>query len=294
MLACVGPVDAGDHPSGTAGRPRVGLALSGGGARGFAHIGVMKVLAEWHIPIDMIAGTSMGSVVGGLRALGYSEEELAKIATKVDWQGIFRDETPREALFYGQKQQASKFLVQLGVRGLKLELPSGLSAGQKIFNLFSLLTLPAAGIKDFDHLPVPYRAVATDLVTGKEVVLDGRRLSLAESMRASMSVPGAFMPVDSGEMLLVDGGLVKNLPVDVVRKMRCGRGHRRRRVGAPQDQSGARLRSSRRGPDHLPADGQIDPGASGDRPPARCPDYPGPARFGLHGLRSRGEDHAPG
>jgi NTE family protein len=179
----------------------------------------MKVLEEWHIPIDMIAGTSMGSVVGGLRALGYSEQELARIVTSVDWQEIFRDETPREALFYGQKQQASRFLVRLGVRGLKLELPSGLSAGQKIFNLFSLLTLPAAGVKDFDRLPVPYRAVATDLVTGREVVLDGQQLSLAESMRASMSVPGAFTPVDSGQMLLVDGGLMKNLPVDVVRKM---------------------------------------------------------------------------
>jgi NTE family protein len=217
--AALGIPEPGQAAEPAAKRPRIGLALSGGGARGFAHIGVIKVLQEWRIPVDVIAGTSMGSVVGGLRALGYSPDELAGIAKNVNWQEIFRDETPREALFYGQKQAESKFFIQLGVRGLKLELPSGLSAGQKIFNLFSLLTLPAAGIQDFDHLPIPYRAVATDLVSGQEVVLDGRRLSLAEAMRASMSVPGAFTPVDSGDMLLVDGGLVKNLPVDVVQGM---------------------------------------------------------------------------
>ena len=200
-------------------RPRIGLALSGGGARGFAHIGVLKVLDELGIPVDLIAGTSMGSVVGALRALGYSTGELKDVATTVDWQEIFSDAVPRQALLFQQKKRASKFLMELGVRGLKLEIPSGLSAGQKISNLFSLLTIPAVGIDSFDKLPIPYRAVATDLVSGRQVVLDGSKLTLAQSMRASMAVPGAFTPLDFGDALLVDGGLVKNLPVDVVQDM---------------------------------------------------------------------------
>lgn len=193
--------------------------MSGGGARGFAHIGVLKVLDELGIPVDRIAGTSMGSVVAALRALGYSSGELQEVATTVDWPEIFSDAVPRQALLFQQKKRASKFLMEIGVRGLRLELPSGLSAGQKISNLFALLTIPAAGIDNFDKLPIPYRAVATDLVSGRQVVLDGSKLTLAQSMRASMAVPGAFTPLELDDALLVDGGLVKNLPVDVVQGM---------------------------------------------------------------------------
>lgn len=200
-------------------RPKIGLALSGGGARGFAHIGVLKVLEELNIPIDFIAGTSMGSVIGGFYALGYSPEELVDIATTLDWQSAFNDNPPRKSLFFEQKKEASKFLLEFGFEGFKLEIPAGLAAGQKLSNLFSLLAIPATGITHFDQLKIPFRAVATDIVTGAEVILDGSQLSLAESIRASMAVPFVFTPLDFGDKLLVDGGLVKNLPVDVVKNM---------------------------------------------------------------------------
>lgn len=200
-------------------RPKVGLALSGGGARGFAHIGVLKVLKELNIPIDMIAGTSMGSVVGGLYALGYDIPKLEDVAIGVDWRDLFNEKPARKALFFPQKKTSSRYLFEVGMKGFVPDIPSGLSAGQKISNLFSLLTLPAAGVRDFDQLPIPFRAIATDIVDGSEVVLDGSQLSLAESIRASMAVPMVFTPVDHGEQLLVDGGLVKNLPVDIVKQM---------------------------------------------------------------------------
>jgi NTE family protein len=159
------------------GRPKIGLALSGGGARGFAHIGVLKVLKELNIPIDMIAGTSMGSVVGGLYALGYDIPKLEEVATGVDWRDLFNEKPARKALFFPQKKTSSRYLFEVGMKGFVPDIPSGLSAGQKISNLFSLLTLPAAGVRDFDQLPIPFRAIATNLVDGSEVVLDGSQLS---------------------------------------------------------------------------------------------------------------------
>lgn len=200
-------------------RPKVGLALSGGGARGFAHVGVLKVLQEVDIPVDFIAGTSMGSVMGGLYALGYSPEELERLAININWQDAFNDNPPRKTLFFEQKKEASRYLLEFGFKGRKFQLPSGLSAGQKISNLLSLLTIPYTGMGNFDQMRIPYRAVATDIVTGSEVILDGSQLSLAESMRASLAIPVVFTPVDFGDKLLVDGGLVKNLPVDIVKAM---------------------------------------------------------------------------
>ena len=200
-------------------RPRIGLALSGGGARGFAHIGVLKVLEELKIPVDFIAGTSMGSVIGGLYAMGYSPEELIDLATTIDWQEAFNDNPPRKTLFFEQKKEASKYLLELGFKNFKLEIPKGLSAGQKFSNLLSLLTIPAVGVTHFDQLKIPFRAIATDIVTGEEIILDGSRLSLAEAMRASIAIPFIFTPVEVGDRLLVDGGLVKNVPVDIVKNM---------------------------------------------------------------------------
>ena len=200
-------------------RPKIGLALSGGGARGFAHIGVLKVLEELRIPVDFIAGTSMGSVIGGLYSIGYSPQELAELVTTIDWQDLFRDTQDRSTLLFTRKRQSSKSLLEIRLRGLVPEIPSGLSSGEKVSNLFSLLTAPAGEVRNFDRLQPAFRAIATDIVTGKEVILDGSQLSLADSMRASMAVPLIFTPLDAGEHLLVDGGLVKNLPVDVVRQM---------------------------------------------------------------------------
>ncbi len=210
-----GGVAADDSPQAV--RPRLGLALSGGGARGFAHIGVLRVLRDHGIVPDYVAGTSMGSIVGGLYAIGYTPEELEELVLEIDWQDIFRDSAGRRSLFFEQKGRSSRYLVDFVVRGFEIVLPSSISRGDKITNLFTLATLGAPS--DFDDFPIPFRAVATDIVTGTEVVLDGEGLTLAEAMRASMAIPGAIQPVDFGEQLLVDGMMVKNLPVDTVIQM---------------------------------------------------------------------------
>ena len=200
-------------------RPRIGLVLSGGGARGVAHIGVLKVLEELRVPIDAIAGTSMGAVVGGLYASGLSAREIEAVMTSVNWQDAFRDRPPRSALNFRRKAEDQSFLVRLpvGLNGGRFRLPRGLVQGQKLTQLLRRLTTPVAAINDFDRLPTPFRAVATDLETGAAVVLaDG---DLVTAMRSSVSAPGVFAPVQSAGRLLVDGGLVDNLPVDVARAM---------------------------------------------------------------------------
>jgi NTE family protein len=200
-------------------RPRIGLVLSGGGARGVAHIGVLKVLEEQHVPIDAIAGTSMGAVVGGLYASGLSAREIEAIMTSLNWQEAFRDLPPREDLTLRRKQEDQNFLVKfpLGIRGGKVLLPKGLIQGQRLNQILRRLTLPMARITNFDELPTPFRALATDLETGDAVTLDSGDLTSA--MRASMSAPGVFAPVERDGRLLVDGGISENLPVDIARAM---------------------------------------------------------------------------
>jgi NTE family protein len=200
-------------------RPRIGLVLSGGGARGVAHIGVLKVLEEQHVPIDAIAGTSMGAVVGGLYASGLSAREIEAIMTSLNWQEAFRDLPPREDLTLRRKQEDQNFLVKfpLGIRGGKVLLPKGLIQGQRLNQILRRLTLPMARITNFDELPTPFRALATDLETGAAVTLDSGDLTSA--MRASMSAPGVFAPVERDGRLLVDGGISENLPVDIARAM---------------------------------------------------------------------------
>ncbi len=196
-------------------RPRIGLALSGGGAKGFAHIGVLKVLEELDLPIDYIAGTSIGAVIGGLYAVGYSAAELESLVLATDWNDKFSDVINRRALTMNQKQWDGRYLLSLPLRGGKIQLPSGLIAGQKISRFLSNLTLPVHHIHDFRNLPIPFTCVATDIVTGEAVALTGG--FLAEAMRASMAVPSIFTPVRFDEHLLVDGGMVRNLPAqDVV------------------------------------------------------------------------------
>jgi len=207
--------DSAAHP----GRPRIGLVLSGGGARGGAHIGVLKVLEQEHVPIDAIAGTSMGAIVGGLYASGMSPEEIERTLTSIDWQDAFHDRPPRRELTFRRKQDDNSFLVRfpLGIRGGKFRLPKGLIQGQKLTRMLRELTAPVAGVQDFDRLPIPFRAVATDLETGAPRVFSSG--DLVTAMRASMSAPGVFAPVELDGRLLVDGGLAENLPVDVMRQM---------------------------------------------------------------------------
>ncbi len=207
-------------PSDTgAARPRVGLVLSGGGARGMAHIGVLRRLEELRVPIDAIAGTSMGAVIGGLYASGLEAREIEAVMTSVDWQDAVRDRPPRADLTFRRKAEDQNFLVRfpLGLRGGNFKLPKGLIQGQKLTQLLRRLTLPVANITTFDELPTRYRAVATDLETGEAVILD--RGDLTRAMRASLSAPGVFAPVEHDGRLLVDGGLVENLPIDVARAM---------------------------------------------------------------------------
>jgi NTE family protein len=219
LLAC-GPLAAQEAPAThDTGRPRIGLVLSGGGARGAAHIGVLKVLEENRVPIDAIAGTSMGAVVGGLYASGLSAADVERVMTSLDWQDAFRDRPPRTDLNFRRKLEDQSFLVKfpLGLKGRKFRLPRGLVQGQKLTQTLRALTLPVAQIQSFDDLAIPFRAIATDIVTGERVVLDHGDLTTA--MRASLSAPGVFSPVESDGRLLVDGGLSSNLPIDVARTM---------------------------------------------------------------------------
>jgi NTE family protein len=200
-------------------RPRIGLVLSGGGARGFAHVGVLRVLEQLRIPIDAVAGTSMGAVVGGLYASGMSAAEIEVLAKGTDWNEAFRDRSPRGDMSFRRKQDDREFLVRfpLGVKGGRLRVSRGLIQGQKLAQILRRETVAVAGIDDFDGLPSRFRAVATDLETGERRVLASG--DLTEAVRASMSAPGVIAPVEMNGRLLVDGGLVENLPVDVAKEM---------------------------------------------------------------------------
>ena len=199
-------------------RARIGVALEGGGALGLAHIGVLQWFEEHHIPVDYLAGTSMGGLVGGLYATGKSPAALKKLIEGVDWDRLLGDRTPYEDLSYRRKEDQRAYPNSL-IFGLRngLSLPAGLIAGHQISLLIDRETLPYFDVSSFDALPVPFRCVATDLVSGQQVVFD--QGPLAEALRATMSLPGVFTPVTEGEKVLVDGGLVNNLPTDVVRQM---------------------------------------------------------------------------
>ena len=204
----------------TSDRPRIGLVLSGGGARGAAHVGVIRALEAMRIPVDAVAGTSMGAVVGGLYAAGLDGEEIAATFRDLDWQELLRDRAPRRELVFRRKQDDRSILARgaLGFRENEgVVLPLGLVQGQKITQALRGATLRVADVTDFDRLPIPFRALATDLETGEPVVL--RSGDLATVLRASMSAPGVLAPVEMDGRLLVDGGLVDNLPVSLAREM---------------------------------------------------------------------------
>jgi NTE family protein len=200
-------------------RPRIGLVLSGGGARGTAHIGVLKVLEQMRVPVDAIAGTSMGAVVGGLYASGLTARDIEKIMTSINWQDAFSDRPPREDLDLRRKEEDETFLVKyhFGIRDRQFVVPKGLIQGQRLTETLRRLTLPVARISNFDELPTPFRAIATDLETGDSVVISSGDLTTA--MRASLSAPGVFAPVEREGRLLVDGGIADNVPVDIARTM---------------------------------------------------------------------------
>lgn len=208
-------------PVSAADRPKIGLALGGGGARGGAHVGVLRTLEEMGVPVDYIVGTSMGSIVGGLYAMGMSADDIERTIEEIDWTDIFRDEPSRQERRFRRKQDDRTFLIDArpGVieKERRVELVPALIQGQKLELALRKYSLPASEIHDFDDLRIPFRAVATDVVTGEAVILgDG---DLATAMRASMAVPAVFAPVEVGDRLLVDGGLAMNLPVSAAREL---------------------------------------------------------------------------
>ncbi|OBT06680.1 patatin [Shewanella sp. UCD-FRSSP16_17] len=200
-------------------RPTVGLVLSGGGAKGSAHIGILKVLEQNRIPVDYVTGTSIGSYVGGMYALGYTADEIETIMLNSPWAEGYSDTIPREDLTYRDKQHRDKFNIPLNV-GYKdggLAAPSGLLRGQTMSQLLQHSTDLVEQFGDFDDLAIPYRAVATDLSTSHAVVLD--KGSIVKAMQASATVPGALQPAEIDGKLLVDGGISNNMPIDVVKAM---------------------------------------------------------------------------
>lgn len=205
-------------PAPPAHRPRIGLALSGGGALGLAEIGVIQWMEENHIPVDRIAGTSMGSIIGAMYATGMSPAEIQKFAEKINWDEAFLPEPVYTQLSYRRKQDRRDFLVTTAL-GLKRGLsgPNGFNSGQGVGILLDRIAFPESGIASFDDLPIPFRCVATDMQSGDAVVLqDG---SLAQAIRASMAIPGVFTPVELKGHILADGGMVQNIPVETVRTM---------------------------------------------------------------------------
>jgi NTE family protein len=200
-------------------RPTIGIAFSGGGAKGCAHIGVLRVLEELRIPVDYAAGTSMGSIIGGLYATGMSVDELEQVILTVDWADALTDKPSRDQLSFRRKNDDLRYLpdIEAGIGRGGFRMPTGLRSGQKLNYLLRRFTLPVRTVRDFDLLPIPFRAVATDIGTGQMVVLD--RGDLARALRASMAIPTAFSAVPIDGRLLVDGGITNNVPVDVVRAM---------------------------------------------------------------------------
>jgi NTE family protein len=202
-------------------RPRVALALSGGGARGLAHIGVIRELERMRIPVDCIAGTSMGGIVGGIYASGLPIDELERSAREIDWTLAFQERPDRSVMRARRKKDENGHFAQpeFGIRNGEVISPAGVVYGQNLAEIMTRLTDRARGIERFDQLPIPYRAIATDIATGQPVVLDHGQLPVA--MRATMSVPAVMAPIEIDDKLLVDGGLVDNLPVSTARAL-CG------------------------------------------------------------------------
>lgn len=198
-------------------RPKIGLVLSGGGAKGLAHIGVLKELERLGIRPDMITGTSMGAVIGGLYASGYSADELEKIVVNTDWEFLLTDQLDRDKLSIEEKDEDGKYFLNLPLENFSVKLPKGVVSGQNLSILLRQLCLPVSDIDDFNNLPIPFACFAIDIVTGEVVRLD--KGSLPDAIRASMSIPSIFTPIKTEKNLLVDGGLTYNFPVEDVVKM---------------------------------------------------------------------------
>lgn len=198
-------------------RPTIGLVLSGGGAKGFAHIGVIKLLEEVGIVPDYVTGTSMGSIVGGLYSMGYSPKEMQLISDTTNWTAVLSNEVPLTEVTISEKPYYGSFLTELDIKKSGVSLPGGLIEGQNLLELLSVLSRPVHGIDNFHDFPIPFTCVATDIVNGVPVGLSSGNIT--DAIRASMAIPTAFTPVEYDSLLLIDGGWTRNLPVQEAKDM---------------------------------------------------------------------------
>lgn len=198
-------------------RPTVGLVLSGGGAKGLAHIGALKVLEEVGIPIDYIGGTSMGSIIGGLYAIGYNSEELNNFAVFMNWDSLLTDEINRKDLSFEEKEENARYFISFPIKEKKIGLPSGAMTGQNIYNLLNRMASPVYRERDFSKFPIPFLCIATDIENAEATVLKSGYLP--QAMRASMAIPSLFTPEIIDGNIYVDGGVLNNFPVIEVKKM---------------------------------------------------------------------------
>ena len=195
--------------------PKIGLVLSGGGAKGLAHIGVLKVIDSLGVRVDYIGGTSMGSAVGGLYAAGYTGKQLDSIFRVIDFDVLLGDKVPRPSKTFQERKNSEKYGISLPVKNFKIQLPSSISRGQNLFNLFTKLTLDVSAISDFSQLPIPFYCMATDIETGASVVMD--RGNLAEAISISSTLPTLFQPLEHDGALLMDGGIANNYPIEYLK-----------------------------------------------------------------------------
>ena len=199
---------------------KIGLVLSGGGAKGLAHIGALKVIDSLGIKVDYVAGTSMGAIVGSLYASGYSGIQLDSIFHNLDFDKLISDGIPRASKTFYERENSEKYAITLPFNNFKIQLPSAISRGQNVFNLLTKLTLHVSDVEDFKDLPIPFFCIATDIETGDQVILDKGSLPLAIS--ASGSLPSLFQPIYIGDKIYTDGGVVNNYPVEELRAKGMG------------------------------------------------------------------------
>ena len=193
-------------------KPKVGLVLSGGGAKGLAHIGALKTLDSLGVKVDYIAGTSMGAIVGSLYASGYTGMQLDSIFREIDFDKLIADELPRASKTFYEKENSEKYAISIPFDNFKIQIPSALSRGQNVFNLLSRLMLHVSDVDNFENLPIPFFCIATNIETGEPVILDSG--SLAQAIKASGALPSLFQPVILNDQILIDGGVVNNYPID--------------------------------------------------------------------------------
>ncbi len=218
LILCSSLATIAQQPAPAKKRPTLGLALQGGGALGLAHVGVITWMEEHHIPVDYVAGTSMGGLVGGVYATGHNAAELRQVVNGINWDQVMAGRTPFDDLSFRRKEDARDYpnSLEFGLRK-GLQFPAGFNSGQQVLLILDKVAAPYSEIKSFNDLPIPFACVATDLVSGKAHVF--RSGSLSEAMRSTMSLPGIFSPVRTDNAIYADGGLLENLPVQVAKKM---------------------------------------------------------------------------